>query len=184
MRGADCLGLGKPVRGPSSASSFACPSGSIASYLLRQGTWCGEGGQEGIRLPPRAGTRFHSPLSLRCSPSAWWREGRGSSASCGTSILCACFGGGRAWLHQSVSPSHSLMLLNLSASSLSSATRTSRSSTWSQRTQAFCLLPSHTSDRLGHSLQPETCTAACLCGSSVWVAVFRLVTAFRLVSVC
>jgi len=179
MRGADFLVLGNPVRGPSSASSFACLSGSRASYLLRGGTWGGEGGRQGIGLTPRAGICFHSPPSLRSSPSAWWREGRGSSASCGAFILCACFGGGRAWLHQSISLLHSLMLLNISTSSLNSATRMSRSITWSQRTQVFCLLPSHTSDRLRHSLQPETCTAACLHRSSVWVAIFSLLTAFR-----
>jgi len=52
MRGADCLALGNPVCGLSSASSFACPSGSRASYLLHKGTWGGEGGRKGIHLPP------------------------------------------------------------------------------------------------------------------------------------
>ena len=72
MRGADCLALGNLVRGPSSTLSFAWPSGSRASYLLCKSTWGGEGGQEGIRLPPPARTHFHSPLSLRSSPSAFW----------------------------------------------------------------------------------------------------------------
>jgi len=178
MRGADSLALGNPVCGPLSALSFAWPSSSRASYLLHKGTWGGEGSREGIRLLPRAGTRFHYPLSLRSSPSALCQEGRASSASHGASILRVCLGDGRAWLHQSISLSHSLMLLNLSTPSLSSATQLSRPSTWSQRTQAFYLLPSDTSDRLRHSLQPETCTAACLCGNSVWVATFCLVIAF------
>jgi len=153
MCGVDCLALGNAMHGPSSASSFVCLSGSRASYLLRKGTWGGEGGREAICLLPRAGTRFHCPLSLRSSPSAWWQEGRGSSASHGASILCACFGDGRAWVHQPISLSHSLMLLNLSTSSLSSATRLSRSSTWSQRTQAFCPLPSDTTDRYHRQAQ-------------------------------
>jgi len=50
MRGADCLALGNPVRGPSSALSFACPSSSRASYLLRKGTWGGQGGWQGNLL--------------------------------------------------------------------------------------------------------------------------------------
>jgi len=61
MCGADCLALGNPMRGPSSASSFAWSFGSRASHLLRQGTWGTEAGREGIRPPPQAGTRFRSP---------------------------------------------------------------------------------------------------------------------------
>ena len=60
-------------------------------------------------------------------------------------------------LHQSISLSHSWMILNLSTSSFSSATRMSRSFTWSHRTQLLSLLSSSTSTRLRHSLQPETC---------------------------
>ncbi|PKU34848.1 hypothetical protein llap_14851 [Limosa lapponica baueri] len=48
----------------------------------------------------------------------------------------------RARFHQSISFSDSLMLLKLSTSSQSSATKMSRSSTWSHLTQLFLLMPS------------------------------------------
>ena len=78
-----------------------------------------------------------------------------------------------AWelLHQSISCSHSLMVLHLSTSSLSSATMLSRSSTCSPLTQVQFLPPSSTSaSRLRHSLQPEAGTATFLGRASVWVA--------------
>ena len=84
---------------------------------------------------------------------------------------------GRAWFHQSISFSDSLMLLNLSTSSRSSATRLSRSSTQSHLTPLFSPLTSVTRERLWHSLQPETWMAACFRGSSVWVATSILVSA-------
>jgi len=73
---------------------------------------------------------------------------------------------GREQIHQSISLSHSRMLLNLSTSSFNSATRLSRSFTCSHRTQPLSLLSSGTSARLMHSLQPETWTPAFLRGAS------------------
>ena len=134
IHGADQLVLGNPLDGPSPTSSFAWPSHSRALYLLLEGNWGGEGGQEGIRLLPQTGTRFHSPLSPRSPLSAWWQEGRGSSASRGAASCCLGLREGRVRLHQSISLSHSWMLLNLSTSFFSSATRLSRSFTWSHRT--------------------------------------------------
>ena len=121
-------------------------------------------------MPPRAGTRFHSPPSLRPPLSARWQEGRGFSAFCGAASCCRCLREGRVRLHQSISLSHSRMLLSLSTSSFSSATRLSRSFTCSHRTQPLSLLSSGTSARLRHSLQPETWTPAFLRGASVWVS--------------
>jgi len=121
-----------------------------------------EGGQKGIHLLPQTGTCFHPPLSLRSPLSAWWQEGRGFSAFRGATSCCLGLREGRVQLHQSISLPHSLMLLNLSTSSFSSATRLSRSFTWSHRTQLLTLLSSGTSARLRHSLQPKTCIAVCL----------------------
>jgi len=81
-------------------------------------------------------------------------------------------------LHQSISLSHSLILLNLSSFSFISATRLSRSIAWSHQAQLLSLLSSGTSARLRYSLQPETWTAVCLCRTSVWVPRLLLVTAF------
>lgn len=66
------------------------------------------------------------------------------------------------------------MLLMLSTSSHSSAIRLSRSSIWSHHTQLLSLLLPITRESLPHSLQPETRTAACFCGSSMWVVTFIL----------
>jgi len=87
------------------------------------------------------GKRAGSPLLLMEPPPAASASGR---AGCGST---------------SCSPSHCLMLLNLSTSSFSSATRLSRSFTWSHQTPLLSLLSSGTSARLRHSLQPETWTA-------------------------
>ena len=60
------------VDGLSSPSSIAWPSTSRASYLLYRGTWGGEVGKEGLRLPPRAWTCLHSLFSFELLPSARW----------------------------------------------------------------------------------------------------------------
>ena len=63
-------------------------------------------------------------------------------------------------LHQSISCSHSLMVLNLSTSSLSSTTRLSSSSTCSHLTQVASFPSSLGSSRLWHSLEGSAvCTA-------------------------
>ena len=72
----------------------------------------------------------------------------------------------RESLHQSISRSHSLIVLNLSTSSLSSTTRLSSS----HLTQVASFPSSLGSSRLWHSLQPETCTATFLGRPSLWVA--------------
>jgi len=179
MRGADQLFLGNPLDGPSRTSSFGCPSHSRTLYLLLKGSRAGEGGQEGIYLPPRAGTHFHSPLSLTSPLSARWREHRGSSASRGAASCYLGLREGRERLHQLILRSRSRMLLNLFTSSFSSATRLSRSFTRLHRTQQLSLLSSGSSARLRHPLQPETWTAVCLCGTSIWVPTLLLATAFR-----
>jgi len=84
-------------------------------------------------------------------------------------------------LHQSISRSHSLMVLNLSTSSLSSTTRLSSSSTCSHLTQVASFPSSLGSSRLWQPLQPETCTATFLGRPSVWVATVFLVQARCLV---
>ena len=83
----------------------------------------------------------------------------------------------RESLHQSISRSHSLMVLNLSTSSLSSTTRLSSSSTCSHLTQVASFPSSLSSSRLWHSLQPETCTATFLGRPSVCVTTVFLVQA-------
>ena len=87
----------------------------------------------------------------------------------------------RESLHQSISHSHSLIVLNLSTSSLSSTTRLSSSSTCSHLTQVASFPSSLGSSRLWHSLQPETCTATFLGRPSVWVTIVFLVQARCLV---
>lgn len=72
----------------------------------------------------------------------------GSSASCDAAGWCICHRDGVEWLHQPISSSGSLMLLNLSTSSLSSATMMSRSSAWLHFTQLLSLLSSSSSARL------------------------------------
>ena len=178
IHGADWLLLGNPPDEPSPAPSFAWPSHSGTPYLFCKGNWGGEGGRERILLPLRAGTRFHSPLSLRSHPCAWWQEGRGSSASCRAASCCLGLRDGRVRLHQSISLSHSLMLLNLSTPFFSSATRLNRSLTWLHKTHLLSLLSSGTSARLRYSLQPETWTAMCLCKTSLWVPTLLLATTF------
>jgi len=69
-----------------------------------------------------------------------------SFAACGVASCCLCLREGRVRLHPSISLSHSLLLLNLSTSSFSSATRLSRSFTWSHRTQLLSLLSSAAKD--------------------------------------
>lgn len=61
----------------------------------------------------------------------------------------------------SQTPSQSLILLNLSTSSLSSTTRLNRSPTLSHLTQLLSLLLSNDSASLWLPLKPETWTAAC-----------------------
>ena len=178
MHGADWLIPGNTLDGSSPASSFVGPSHSRAPYLLLKGNWASEGGQEGIRLPPRAGTRFHSPPSLRSPLSARWQEGRGFSVFRGAASCCLGLREGRVRLHQSISLSHSWMIHNLSTSSSSSAPRLSRSFTCSHRTQLLSLLSSGTSARFRHSLQPKAWTAMCLCGTSIWVPTLLLAAAF------
>lgn len=77
--------------------------------------------------------------------------------------------GSKVWFHQSITFSDSQMLLNLSTSLQSSATKLS-SPTWAHLSQAFSLLPSDTSGNLRHTLHPETWMAACSLGIFVWVA--------------
>ncbi|KAI6069708.1 Follistatin-related protein 5 isoform X2 [Aix galericulata] len=62
----------------------------------------------------------------------------------------------RELLHKSISRSHSLISLNLSTSSLSSATRRTRSSTCSHLTHTVSLPSAGGSNRLRHCLHPET----------------------------
>jgi len=178
--GTDRLVLGDPLDGSSSSptSSVAGPSHSRAPYLLLKGNWAGEGGQEGILLPCQAETRFHSPPSLKSPLSTRWQEGRGFSAFRGAASCCLYLREGRERLHQSISLSYSWMLLNLSTSSFSSATRLSRSFTCSHRTQQLSLLSSGMSARLRHSLHPETWTPAFLRGASDWVPTLLLARAF------
>ena len=109
IRGSDRLVLGNPLDGssPTPTSSVAGPTHSRAPYLLLKGNWAGEGGREGIRLPPRAGTHFHSPSSLRPPLSAWWQESRGFSAFREAASCCLCLRDGRERLHQSISVSGS-----------------------------------------------------------------------------
>lgn len=80
---------------------------------------------------------------------------------------------------QSVFCFESLIVLNLSVSSLSSAPRLSRSSSWLHLTELLSLLPSNTSAELWHSQQPDTWTAACFRERSVCVITSLLVTASR-----
>jgi len=89
----------------------------------------------GFACPPEQGPvsippHLFGPLFL-----LWWQEGRGFSALRGAASCCLCVREGRVLLHQSNSLSHFRMLLNLSTSSFSSATRLSRSFTCSHRTQ-------------------------------------------------
>lgn len=63
--------------GPLTISWFACPSSFRVSYLVFKSTCEGEVGREGLSLLPKAEIWFHSLLSLRSPPSAWWQEGRG-----------------------------------------------------------------------------------------------------------
>jgi len=49
--------------------------------------------------------------------------------------------------------------------------------TWLHLTQVFSLLPSGSSERLWHTMQPETWMAACFLGSSVWAATSVLASA-------
>lgn len=97
----------------------------------------------------------------------------GSSASYDVSI---CLRDGREWLYQSISLSHFLIILNLSTSSFSSATRQIIHLVTPHR-QVLCLLPLDTKDRIWHSLQPETWIAACLHENSLWVSTCLLAMA-------
>lgn len=59
----------------------------------------------------------------------------------------------------------SLILLSLSPSSPSSTSRLSRSLSWSHPTELLSLLPSESSTRLWHSLQPENRNPGCFFGA-------------------
>lgn len=106
----------------------------------------------------------------------WW-DGGGSSASCAAAGWCICHRDGIEWLHQPISSSGSLILLNLSTSSLSTATMMNRSSACSHFTQLLSLLSSSSSARRWHSLLPETWTAFCFCGNLVCTTASFPVTA-------
>lgn len=73
--------------------------------------------------------------------------------------------------YQSISSSESPVLHSGSTSSLSSTTGMSRSSAWwhLMLLLMLSLLPSGSSTRLCHSLEPETWTISCFCGCSIWV---------------
>lgn len=109
------------------------------------------------------------PPSLMSPSSSWWWDSRGSSASCDAAGWCICHRDGVEWLHQPISSSGSLMLLNLSTSSLGAATTMSRSSAWLHFMQLLSLLSSSSRARRWQSLQPEAWTDVWFCGSLVCV---------------
>ena len=155
--GVDQLALGTALGKASCASSIASPSIYSASNLSLKGTWGSKVAREGVRPRCRAGTVFQFCPSLRTPPLRLTVTGHGVHHFLG-GVYPWRLPLWHAWelLHQSISCSDSLMVLNLSTSSLSSATMLSRSSTCSHLTQVEFPLPSPGSSRLRHSVQPET----------------------------
>ena len=116
-------------------------------------------------LPPAGGLRC--PLSFHLLPSASWREGAGHPGSSVFSADCYCLREARAWLPQCICSSGILLtfLVPLSAPPAGAAdhppahTCTAAASAGVQQQH-----------QLWHSLQPKTCAAAGLWGSSQCVA--------------
>lgn len=106
------------------------------------------------------------------------RQSRGSITIWCVSPWCLSLRHVRELLQQSNSCSHSLTVLHFSTPSLSSATRLAIS----HLTYTVSLPPSFGSNRVRHSLQPETWTDTSLGRHSVWVATVFLSSA--LVSAC
>ena len=94
-------------------------------------------------LGNRAGTCCYSFSPLKLALSAQQLKGRGSTTVWGVQSLCLSR---RESLHQSISCSHSLMVLSLFTSSLSFTTRLSSSSTCSHLMQVASF-PSSLSSR-------------------------------------
>lgn len=149
--GVNHLTLGNLLDGPSITSSLTSPLSSRASNLVCRGTW--ELRQIGmgfacnaelgpVSLPPHLINPFPLPNGGRVGYPTLFG---------GVSPQCLSCKYGRESLHQSISCSHCLKLLNLSAYS-SSATIPSRSSTCSHLTQVISLLSSAGSNTLRHSI--------------------------------
>ena len=146
-RGADLLTLDTLGGSLPTLSSLTSPSGFRASNLLCRDTWETVVGRGGGRLRFRAGTCCHSSSPLESALYARLQQGRGSTTVWGVQSLHVSL---RESLHQSISRSHSLIVLNLSTSSLSSTTRLSSSSTCSHLTQQQALALPAARDLHGH----------------------------------
>lgn len=115
----------------------------------------GRGGQGWLHLLPKCRL-----ASIRSFPLSYcFQSGRGRIQDLWI-LGVFCLSDARAWFHQPISFSDSLMLLNLPTTSFRCAPRLSRVSTWSHVPQPLSLLPSTTGERLCHSLQHETWVAA------------------------
>lgn len=162
-------------------SSLCSSSGFRASNLLHRGIWANKVGRNGVCLSDWAGTCFHSFFCLKL-PHAWWWQSRGSTTLWGLSPLCLSCRFGKESLHQSVSYSHSLMLLNLFTSSLSSASILNRLSIHSHLMQVVSHathLPSEaTASDTPCRQRPEQ---PFLGKHSIWLTTFFLASAVCLV---